>query len=157
MGICFLPVKPTRAASSLRGGNNATAGQRRVGSHHAGAIKTADMPDTGFLQAGNQIISRALPTRTDVFELGSGDQCHADQSDRRQRHVIDAGGEIRLGSANHHAGHVVVGDEMRGQLRDALRSQRQEQAAKAYVENMFNSASLTIDGKVLNQVIEAEK
>lgn len=52
---------------------------------------------------------------------------------------------------------VATFDEMRGQLRDALRSQRQEQAAKAYVENMFNSASLTIDGKVLNQVIEAEK
>lgn len=52
---------------------------------------------------------------------------------------------------------VATFDEMRGQLRDALRSQRQEQAAKAYVENMFNSASLTIDGKVLNQVIEAER
>ncbi|OLS62286.1 peptidylprolyl isomerase [Pseudomonas putida] len=52
---------------------------------------------------------------------------------------------------------VATFDEMRGQLRDALRAQRQEQAAKAYVENMFNTASLTIDGKVLNQVIEAEK
>jgi len=48
-------------------------------------------------------------------------------------------------------------DEMRAQLRDALRAQRQEQAAKDYVAGMFNTASLTIDGKVLNQVVEAEK
>jgi len=48
-------------------------------------------------------------------------------------------------------------EEMRGQLRDALRAQRQEQAAKAYVEGMFNSATLSIDGAVLNKVIEAER
>lgn len=48
-------------------------------------------------------------------------------------------------------------EEMRAQLRDALRNQRQEQAAKAYVEGMFNSATLSIDGAVLNKVIEAER
>lgn len=52
---------------------------------------------------------------------------------------------------------VATLDEMRGQLRDALRAQRQEQAAKTYVEGMFNSATLSIDGAVLNQVIEAER
>lgn len=52
---------------------------------------------------------------------------------------------------------VATFDEVRGQLRDALRAQRQEQAAKTYVEGMFNSATLSIDGAVLNKVIEAEK
>lgn len=52
---------------------------------------------------------------------------------------------------------VATYDEVRGQLRDALRAQRQEQLAKSYVEGMFNSATLSIDGAVLNTVIEGEK
>jgi len=52
---------------------------------------------------------------------------------------------------------VATFDEVRGQVRDALRAQRQEQAAKTYVDGMFNSATLSIDGAVLNQVIEAQR
>ncbi|MFZ4962972.1 peptidylprolyl isomerase [Pseudomonas sp. Mn2068] len=48
-------------------------------------------------------------------------------------------------------------DELRDRLRDALRSQRQEQIAKAYLEGMFNTATLSIDGAVLNQVLEEKR
>lgn len=45
-------------------------------------------------------------------------------------------------------------DELRDQLTQALRAQRQEQIAKAYLEGMLNTATLSIDGAVLNQVLE---
>ncbi|SDT13133.1 peptidylprolyl isomerase [Pseudomonas asplenii] len=48
-------------------------------------------------------------------------------------------------------------DELRDRLRDALRAQRQEQIAKAYLEGMFNTATLSIDGAVLNQVLEEKR
>ena len=42
-------------------------------------------------------------------------------------------------------------------LREVLRAQRQEQVAKAYVDGMFNTATLSIDGAALNQVIDASR
>lgn len=45
-------------------------------------------------------------------------------------------------------------DEVRERLTQALRAQRQEQIAKAYLEGMLNTATLSIDGAVLNQVLE---
>ncbi|MCE4053040.1 peptidylprolyl isomerase [Pseudomonas sp. Au-Pse12] len=45
-------------------------------------------------------------------------------------------------------------DELRERLTQALRAQRQEQIAKAYLEGMLNTATLSIDGAVLNQVLE---
>ncbi|WP_425299817.1 peptidylprolyl isomerase [Pseudomonas asplenii] len=45
-------------------------------------------------------------------------------------------------------------DELRDRLREALRAQRQQQIAKAYLEGMLNTATLSIDGAVLNQVLE---
>lgn len=45
-------------------------------------------------------------------------------------------------------------DELRDRLTQALRAQRQEQIAKAYLEGMLNTATLSIDGAVLNQVLE---
>ena len=45
-------------------------------------------------------------------------------------------------------------DELRGRLTEALRSQRQEQIAKAYLEGMLNTATLSIDGAELNKVLE---
>ncbi|NWB50371.1 peptidylprolyl isomerase [Pseudomonas gingeri] len=45
-------------------------------------------------------------------------------------------------------------DELRDRLREALRSQRQEQIAKAYLAGMLNTATLSIDGAALNQVLE---
>jgi len=46
-------------------------------------------------------------------------------------------------------------DESRERLTALLRSQRQEQIAKAYLEGTFNTATLSIDGSVLNKVIES--
>lgn len=45
-------------------------------------------------------------------------------------------------------------DELRGRLNEALRAQRQEQIAKAYLEGMLNTATLSIDGAELNKVLE---
>lgn len=46
--------------------------------------------------------------------------------------------------------------EVRDQLRAALRAQRQEQIAKAYLEGMLSTATLSIDGALLNQVLEGK-
>lgn len=45
-------------------------------------------------------------------------------------------------------------DELRERLTQALRAQRQEQIAKAYLEGMLNTATLSIDGAALNQVLD---
>lgn len=45
-------------------------------------------------------------------------------------------------------------EEVRPRLQALLRTQRQEQVAKAYIEGMFNTATLSIDGAALNQVLE---
>ena len=45
-------------------------------------------------------------------------------------------------------------EELRERLTEALRSQRQEQIAKAYLEGMLNTATLSIDGAELNKVLE---
>lgn len=47
-------------------------------------------------------------------------------------------------------------DEVHEQLRNALRAQRQEVAAKQYVEAMFNQSTLSIDGAALNKALEAQ-
>lgn len=48
-------------------------------------------------------------------------------------------------------------EEVRERLTQALRAQRQEQIAKAYLEGMLDSATLSIDGAVLNQVLEQKQ
>lgn len=45
-------------------------------------------------------------------------------------------------------------DEVRERLTQALRAQRQEQIAKAYLEGMLNTATLSIDGAELNKALE---
>ncbi|UST61357.1 peptidylprolyl isomerase [Pseudomonas moraviensis] len=45
-------------------------------------------------------------------------------------------------------------DELRDQLTQALRAQRQEQIAQAYLDGMLNTATLSIDGAELNKVLE---
>jgi len=44
--------------------------------------------------------------------------------------------------------------ELRDQLTQALRAQRQEQIAQAYLDGMLNTATLSIDGAELNKVLE---
>lgn len=48
-------------------------------------------------------------------------------------------------------------DELRDQLTQALRGQRQEQIAKAYLDGMLNTATLSIDGAQLNKVLEEKR
>jgi peptidylprolyl isomerase len=45
-------------------------------------------------------------------------------------------------------------EELRDQLTQALRAQRQEQIAQAYLDGMLNTATLSIDGAELNKIIE---
>ncbi|AZD85836.1 Putative PpiC-type peptidyl-prolyl cis-trans isomerase precursor [Pseudomonas chlororaphis subsp. aureofaciens] len=45
-------------------------------------------------------------------------------------------------------------DELRERLTQALRAQRQEQIAKAYLEGMLDTTTLSIDGAQLNKVLE---
>ncbi|MDD0974725.1 peptidylprolyl isomerase [Pseudomonas fontis] len=52
---------------------------------------------------------------------------------------------------------VATLEEVLPRLRAMLRAQRQEQVAKAYVDGLFNTATLSIDGAALNQVIEANR
>ncbi|MED7666290.1 peptidylprolyl isomerase [Pseudomonas moraviensis subsp. stanleyae] len=44
-------------------------------------------------------------------------------------------------------------DELRDQLTQALRAQRQEQIAQAYLDGMLNTATLSIDGAELNKIM----
>lgn len=48
-------------------------------------------------------------------------------------------------------------DELRERLTQALRAQRQEQIAKAYLEGMLNMATLSIDGAELNKVLGSKQ
>ncbi|GLH35945.1 peptidylprolyl isomerase [Pseudomonas moraviensis] len=48
-------------------------------------------------------------------------------------------------------------DELRDQLTQALRAQRQEQIAQAYLDGMLNTATLSIDGAELNKVLEGKR
>ncbi|ULH06470.1 peptidylprolyl isomerase [Alcaligenes faecalis] len=45
-------------------------------------------------------------------------------------------------------------DEVKPALRDALRRQRQQEAAQAYVAGMLNAGTVSIDGKVLSAAVE---
>ncbi|CAM4086413.1 Foldase protein PrsA [Pseudomonas reidholzensis] len=47
--------------------------------------------------------------------------------------------------------------EVAPRLREVLRAQRQEQMAKAYVDGMFDTATLSIDGAALNKVVESSQ
>ncbi|WP_419710756.1 peptidylprolyl isomerase [Pseudomonas sp. NFX224] len=51
---------------------------------------------------------------------------------------------------------VATLDELRERLTQALRAQRQEQIAKAYLEGMLNTATLSIDGAELNKILDAK-
>ena len=61
-------------------------------------------------------------------------------------HVLKLTGQQPAGTASL--------DELRERLTQALRAQRQEQIAKAYLEGMLNTATLSIDGAQLNKVLE---
>jgi peptidylprolyl isomerase len=61
-------------------------------------------------------------------------------------HVLKLTGQQPAGTASL--------DDLRERLTQALRAERQEQIAKAYLEGMLNTATLSIDGAELNKVLE---
>lgn len=56
-----------------------------------------------------------------------------------------------------HPARTATLDELRDQLTQALRAQRQEQIAQAYLDGMLNTATLSIDGAELNKVLEEKR
>ncbi|QJI28852.1 peptidylprolyl isomerase [Pseudomonas sp. ADAK18] len=61
-------------------------------------------------------------------------------------HVLKLTGQQPAGTASL--------EDLRERLTQALRAQRQEQIAKAYLEGMLNTATLSIDGAELNKVLD---
>lgn len=47
--------------------------------------------------------------------------------------------------------------EMQVQLRDSMRAQRQQDAARAYLEGLLNAGTVSIDGKALQGAVDAAK
>lgn len=47
--------------------------------------------------------------------------------------------------------------EMQVQLRDTMRAQRQQDAARAYLEGLLNAGTVSIDGKALQSAVDAAK
>jgi peptidylprolyl isomerase len=45
-------------------------------------------------------------------------------------------------------------EEVKPALRDALRRQRQQEATQAYVAGMLDAETVTVDGKVLSQLLQ---
>lgn len=68
--------------------------------------------------------------------------------------VHSAAGFHVLKLTEHQPARTASLDELRPRLTEALRAQRQEQIAKAYLEGMLNTATLSIDGAQLNKVLE---
>lgn len=56
-----------------------------------------------------------------------------------------------------HEAEVPALSDVQAQLRSALRAQRQEQAARAYLEGLINAGTVSIDGGALNAAFEAAK
>ena len=68
--------------------------------------------------------------------------------------VHSAAGFHVLKLTEHQPARTASLEELRPRLTEALRAQRQEQIAKAYLEGMLNTATLSIDGAQLNKVLE---
>ncbi|KAF0866457.1 peptidylprolyl isomerase [Pseudomonas sp. LD120] len=97
--------------------------------------------DTG-LQPLQQLLP---PVRSVVARLKVGEVSEVVQS--------EAGFHILKLTEQQPARTATLG-ELRERLTQALRAQRQEQIAKAYLEGMLNTATLSLDGAALNQVLE---
>ena len=101
--------------------------------------------------AANRAATSALPLaqltpemRPAVEQLKTGDVSAPVQS-AAGFHIL-AGGPA--------SGRVTPFDQVKGELRAALRSQRQELAARAYLEGLLNAGTVSIDGAALNAAFE---
>ena len=81
----------------------------------------------------------------------------ASSRDSRSEPVQSAAGFHVIKLTEQQPARVATLDELRERLTQALRAQRQEQIAKAYLEGMLNTATLSIDGAVLNKVLEEKQ
>lgn len=149
----FLSVPDEQATESVR--NQAQALSKRAqaaGADFAELARTYSQ-DQGSAQRGGDIgpqpLAQLLPeVRSVVPKLKVGAVSGPLQS-TLGFHII------KLTEAQ--PARVATFDEVRGQLREALRAQRQELAAKQYVNEMINSSTLSIDGAVLSKVLEVQR
>ena len=147
----FLPAplatpRPWPPRASRR--RNWSSGPRRQGRfRRAGARQFAgcQQPRTGRRHRLLPLAQLTPEMRPAVEQLKTGDVSAPVQS---------AAGFHILKLADLRPASVTPFDQVKGELRAALRSQRQELAARAYLEGLLNAGTVSIDGAALNAAFE---
>ena len=149
----FLRVENPRDDETVRKQAQALAKQAQASDADFAALAREHSQDAGTAANGGdtglQALAQLLPeVRGVVSRLKVGTVSEPVQS---------AAGYHIVKLAEQQPARAATFDEVAPRLRQLLRAQRQEQVAKAYVEGMFDSATLSIDGAALNQVLESSR
>nr|WP_290444617.1 MULTISPECIES: peptidylprolyl isomerase [unclassified Pseudomonas] len=149
----FLRLENPRDDEALRKQAQALAKQAQAGDADFAALAREHSQDTGTAARGGdtglQALAQLLPeVRGVVPRLKVGAVSEPVQS---------AAGYHIIKLVEQQPARAATLEEVAPRLRQLLRAQRQEQVAKAYVEGMFDSATLSIDGAALNQVLESSR
>ena len=147
----FLPAPLRRRGRGRRAQAGAGTGQAGPGAQgrfrRAGARQFAgcQQPRTGRRHRLLPLAQLTPEMRPAVEQLKTGDVSAPVQS---------AAGFHILKLADLRPASVTPFDQVKGELRAALRSQRQELAARAYLEGLLNAGTVSIDGAALNAAFE---
>lgn len=149
----FLRVENPRDDEAVRKQAQALAKQAQASDVDFATLAQEHSQDTGTAANGGdtglQALAQLLPeVRGVVSRLKPGTVSEPVQS---------AAGYHIVKLVEQQPARAATFDEVAPRLRQLLRAQRQEQVAKAYVEGMFDSATLSIDGAALNQVLESSR
>ncbi|QXH33420.1 peptidylprolyl isomerase [Pseudomonas muyukensis] len=149
----FLRLENPRDDEALRKQAQALAKQAQAGDADFAALAREHSQDAGTAAKGGdtglQALAQLLPeVRGVVPRLKVGAVSEPVQS---------AAGYHIIKLVEQQPARAATLEEVAPRLRQLLRAQRQEQVAKAYVEGMFDSATLSIDGAALNQVLESSR
>lgn len=146
----FLAVNDPQAVDSVRRQAQELSRRAQAAPNDFAALATQFSQDTDSAarggDSGMQPLQQLVPeVRSAVSRLKVGAVSDVVQS-AAGFHVLKLTGQQPARTATL--------DELRERLTQALRAQRQEQIAKAYLEGMLNTAILSIDGAELNKVLE---
>ncbi|WP_248487833.1 peptidylprolyl isomerase [Pseudomonas sp. CYM-20-01] len=146
----FLAVNDPQAVDSVRRQAQELSRRAQAAPNDFAALATQFSQDTDSAarggDSGMQPLQQLVPeVRSAVSRLKVGAVSDVVQS-AAGFHVLKLTGQQPARTATL--------DELRERLTQALRAQRQEQIAKAYLEGMLNTATLSIDGAELNKVLE---
>ncbi|MDH1630697.1 peptidylprolyl isomerase [Pseudomonas mosselii] len=147
----FLRVENPRDDEAVRKQAQALAKQAQAADADFAALAREHSQDAGTAASGGdtglQALAQLLPeVRGVVPKLKVGTVSEPVQS---------AAGYHIIKLVEQQPARAATFEEVAPRLRELLRAQRQEQVAKAYVEGMFDTATLSIDGAALNQVLES--